>query len=199
MTTKLDLVRKHLMTGRDLTPLHALSLYSIQHLAPRILDLRREGYIIDTLRKVDETGTRYAAYKMRMKKNGKPEKAEIIPEEPRNTTGEPPKPSQKASVWPVWYPDEGLKATVREFREGKRNLMGAFGWFRSPQGAAFWAERNRNGMDPLAWEIIDSWIDAWDKAEITKLKDVRMELSAKVVELEETLAAMKEALRSTHA
>lgn len=43
-----DSILDHLKSGRSITPLEALELYGVFRLGARILDLRREGYDIQT-------------------------------------------------------------------------------------------------------------------------------------------------------
>lgn len=46
--TQTDAILDHLKSGRSITPLEALELYGVFRLGARILDLRREGYDIQT-------------------------------------------------------------------------------------------------------------------------------------------------------
>jgi hypothetical protein len=62
--TKIDRIRTHLATGRSITALEAISLYSCFRLASVIHDLRRSGYKISTLMKTDMNGTEYAEYRI---------------------------------------------------------------------------------------------------------------------------------------
>lgn len=59
-----DSIRAHLESGRDITPLEALDLYSTFRLAARIDELRAEGLDIETI--IERRGKkRYARYKLR--------------------------------------------------------------------------------------------------------------------------------------
>jgi len=61
-TTNTDRVLKHLLTAGTITPVEALVVHKVQRLAPRILELRKEGWEIETVRCEDEAGTPYFKY-----------------------------------------------------------------------------------------------------------------------------------------
>lgn len=60
--SKTDRIRAHLVAGKSLTALEAMGLYSVFRLASIIHNLRRQGYPIKTVTKVDPNGTEYAEY-----------------------------------------------------------------------------------------------------------------------------------------
>jgi len=60
--TKTDRILAHLVSGRGLTALEAMGLYSVFRLASIIHNLRKQGYPIKTVPKVDPNGTEYAEY-----------------------------------------------------------------------------------------------------------------------------------------
>lgn len=57
-------VLAHLLRGKDITRLKAERVYNISNIADSILQLRKAGYEISTERRVDETGHRYASYRL---------------------------------------------------------------------------------------------------------------------------------------
>ena len=61
ITTQTKQIRKHLESGRTLTPIDALNLYGCFRLGARIFDLRDEGMNIET-EMVYEGRKRYAKY-----------------------------------------------------------------------------------------------------------------------------------------
>ncbi len=67
--TKIEQLKRHLLTGKSITPLEALGLYGIFRLAPRIHELRKQGWNIITTRKFDEKGSEYAEYRLMPKVN----------------------------------------------------------------------------------------------------------------------------------
>jgi hypothetical protein len=67
-TTKTDRVIAYLTSGRSLTQLEAISLFSLFRLSSVILNLRRQGFNIKTNLKVDVNGTEYAEYALVTKK-----------------------------------------------------------------------------------------------------------------------------------
>lgn len=56
-------IKKHLNSGRAITPMEALRMYGCMRLAAHIFDLRLEGMPIETIR-VNRAGKRYARYKL---------------------------------------------------------------------------------------------------------------------------------------
>lgn len=62
--TQLDHLRKHLRSGRSITPLEALGLYGIFRLAARIKELRDQGWIIENDIHYDVHGKAYSNYKI---------------------------------------------------------------------------------------------------------------------------------------
>ncbi len=54
----------HLRYRKTITPLEAMGCYGIMRLAPRILELRTEGYKIATTIRTDPMGKRYAQYRL---------------------------------------------------------------------------------------------------------------------------------------
>lgn len=57
-------VLQHLIRHCTITPVEALIVHKVQRLAPRIHELRKAGYVIDTVEKRDDEGTRYFQYVM---------------------------------------------------------------------------------------------------------------------------------------
>lgn len=55
-------VLRHLVQRGHITPAEALIVHKIQRLAPRIQELRNQGYRIATRRLVDQAGTPYFRY-----------------------------------------------------------------------------------------------------------------------------------------
>lgn len=47
--TQTQLIRKHLESGKSISPLEALNLYSCMRLASRINDLKNDGMIIQSV------------------------------------------------------------------------------------------------------------------------------------------------------
>ena len=60
--TKIDLIKEHLMTGRTLTQLEAIGLYSAFRLAARIHELKKQGWNIQKNEKRDANGSIYVEY-----------------------------------------------------------------------------------------------------------------------------------------
>ncbi|MCQ1855983.1 helix-turn-helix domain-containing protein [Neorhizobium galegae] len=65
MTTKIERIRQHFLSGRSLTQLEAIGLYGAFRLAARVHDLKAQGMKIDTLMKEDPNGSPYAEYHLR--------------------------------------------------------------------------------------------------------------------------------------
>ncbi|CDN47548.1 helix-turn-helix domain-containing protein [Neorhizobium galegae] len=65
MTTKIERIRQHFLSGRSLTQLEAIGLYGAFRLAARVHDLKAQGMKIDTLMKEDPNGSPYAEYRLR--------------------------------------------------------------------------------------------------------------------------------------
>lgn len=63
MTQKQTLLR-HLKRRKTISSFEALMVYGIARLASRIDELRQEGWDIETIMKRDETGKRYARYRL---------------------------------------------------------------------------------------------------------------------------------------
>lgn len=57
-------LRKHLKSGRSITPLEALGLYGMFRLAARVKELRDRGWNIKTEMREDPNGKPYAVYYM---------------------------------------------------------------------------------------------------------------------------------------
>lgn len=58
-------ILKHLLTGKSISRLEALQLFGCLHIGARILDLRNEGYGIETgMVKNQHNGKRFARYYM---------------------------------------------------------------------------------------------------------------------------------------
>ncbi len=57
-----DIVLRHLRTLGHITPAEAILVHRIVRLAPRILELRKDGARIKTRSKVDGAGTNYTTY-----------------------------------------------------------------------------------------------------------------------------------------
>jgi hypothetical protein len=66
--TKTDRVLSYLLSGKTLTQLEAISLFSLFRLSSVVLNLRRQGHNIKTNLKVDVNGTEYAEYALVSKK-----------------------------------------------------------------------------------------------------------------------------------
>ena len=62
--TQMDHIKKHLKTGKTLSPLEALGLYGVFRLAARIKELRDKGWPIVTENRTDPNGKKYAVYHM---------------------------------------------------------------------------------------------------------------------------------------
>lgn len=62
--TQLETIRKHLLDGKSITPLHALTVYGISRLSSVIERLRIQGLHIVTVMKQDEVGRKYGEYKL---------------------------------------------------------------------------------------------------------------------------------------
>lgn len=71
MSQRSDILR-HLRNGGTLTPIDALEQFGCMRLAPRIQELRSEGWDIQTL-DVTRNGKTYACYKMRPDPKVQPE------------------------------------------------------------------------------------------------------------------------------
>lgn len=63
ITTQMKQIRKHLESGKSITPLEALRLYGCFRLGARIYDLRAEGMTIET-NLIEEVGKRFAEYRL---------------------------------------------------------------------------------------------------------------------------------------
>lgn len=63
MSQKQD-VLGHLRTGQHITPLEAIGIYGIYRLAARILELRKDGHLINTEMRQDRRGRPYARYRL---------------------------------------------------------------------------------------------------------------------------------------
>ena len=61
--TQTEMIRAHLLEGKSITPLDALSEYGCFRLAARIDELRKEGLHINT-EKETRNGKAYARYSM---------------------------------------------------------------------------------------------------------------------------------------
>jgi len=57
-------VLSHLKHYGSLTPLRALGVYGIYHLAARVYELKQEGHNIETLIHSDPKGKTYAEYRL---------------------------------------------------------------------------------------------------------------------------------------
>lgn len=57
-----ELIIEHFRSGRSLSQMEALGVYSIHRLASRVDELRQMGWPIVTEMKHDRTGRRYARY-----------------------------------------------------------------------------------------------------------------------------------------
>lgn len=62
--TQLDHLRKHLRSGRSITPLEALGLYGVFRLAARILELKNSGWSIQNDIRHDPNGKVYSTYSL---------------------------------------------------------------------------------------------------------------------------------------
>lgn len=61
-----DAILDHLLSGKSITPIDALNLYGCFRLGARVLELRKEGYNIET-EIVHENGKHFARYSMAKK------------------------------------------------------------------------------------------------------------------------------------
>lgn len=64
--TQKETILDHLLAGKTLTQLKAMHVYKIMRLASRIEELRRDGHDIITTMKVDEAGSSYAEYSLKV-------------------------------------------------------------------------------------------------------------------------------------
>lgn len=62
-----DVLLKHLLAGKTITPMKAMMVYGIGRLAARIRELREEGHNIVTALKEDERGHQYAEYRIQVR------------------------------------------------------------------------------------------------------------------------------------
>ncbi len=62
--TKIDLIKRHLKSGRSLTQLESIGLYSAFRLAARVHELKARGWNIETHMKEDISGSTYAEYRL---------------------------------------------------------------------------------------------------------------------------------------
>lgn len=65
--TQTEAILSHLLSGKSITPLEALNEFGCFRLGARILDLRKEGYEIET-ETVHQNGKHFARYCMAKKK-----------------------------------------------------------------------------------------------------------------------------------
>jgi hypothetical protein len=65
IVTQRDRIRKHLLSGRSITPMDALRDYGTLSLQYHIFTLRQEGLDIETRFVTAFSGQRYAEYKLR--------------------------------------------------------------------------------------------------------------------------------------
>ncbi len=61
-TTKIALLKEHLRSGKTITQLEAIGLYSLFRLAARVHELKAKGWNIITTEKRDANGSVYAEY-----------------------------------------------------------------------------------------------------------------------------------------
>ena len=61
--TQTEMIRAHLQSGRDLTPIDALNYYGCFRLAARIKELRNQGLPIETLTE-QRDGKTWAKYRL---------------------------------------------------------------------------------------------------------------------------------------
>ena len=59
-----DQILNHLKSGKSITPLEALHLYGCFRLSARINDLRKSGYLIETIN-IHKDRKHYASYHLR--------------------------------------------------------------------------------------------------------------------------------------
>jgi hypothetical protein len=62
--TQTEMIRAHLQSGRDLSPIDALNHYGCFRLAARIIELRKAGLDIETVTET-RNGKKYARYVLR--------------------------------------------------------------------------------------------------------------------------------------
>lgn len=60
--TKIELIKEHLMSGKTLTQLEAIGLYSAFRLAARVHELKKQGWNIKKNEKRDANGSIYVEY-----------------------------------------------------------------------------------------------------------------------------------------
>ena len=73
-TPKIEQLRNHLRSGKSITQLEAIGLYSLFRLAARVHELKQKGWNIITTEKRDANGAVYAEYKL-----GEPQFVDINP------------------------------------------------------------------------------------------------------------------------
>ena len=66
-----DLLIDHLKKVGDITALEAQSLYKVRSLSRRIVDIKKRGYSILSVPKIDHAGQRYVRYVYRGKTDGR--------------------------------------------------------------------------------------------------------------------------------
>jgi len=59
-----DMILKHLMAGRSISPLEAMGVFGVYRLAARIFELRESGHEITKVIKDDGRGRTYAEYSL---------------------------------------------------------------------------------------------------------------------------------------
>jgi hypothetical protein len=59
-----DMILKHLMGGRSISPLEAMGVFGVYRLAARIFELRESGHEITKVIKADGRGRTYAEYSL---------------------------------------------------------------------------------------------------------------------------------------
>lgn len=62
--SQVDLLLAYLKSGRSISPTEARTVFGIERLAARILDLRRRGFPIEHIDRVDAKGARYRRYRL---------------------------------------------------------------------------------------------------------------------------------------
>jgi hypothetical protein len=62
--TKIALLKEHLKSGKTITQLEAIGLYSLFRLAARVHELKAKGWNIITTEKRDANGSVYAEYSL---------------------------------------------------------------------------------------------------------------------------------------
>lgn len=62
--TKIEMLREHLKSGKSITQLEAIGLYSLFRLAARVHELKKQGWNIITSEKRDANGSVYAEYRL---------------------------------------------------------------------------------------------------------------------------------------